>query len=191
MRSAQVNRTTKETGISVFLDLDGGEVDISTGIGFFDHMLTAFAVHGGFGLTVKTEGDLEVDCHHTVEDTGIVLGKALDKALGDKTGIRRFGSFFVPMDESLSLASVDISGRPYLVFNADFPQEKCGDYDCCMTEEFMRALCFNSKITLHLSCLYGSNSHHIAESLFKAAARALREAVSLSDAQVSTKGVID
>ena len=171
MRSAQVNRTTKETGISVFLDLDGGEVDISTGIGFFDHMLTAFAVHGGFGLTVKTEGDLEVDCHHTVEDTGIVLGKALDKALGDKTGIRRFGSFFV--------------------FNADFPQEKCGDYDCCMTEEFMRALCFNSKITLHLSCLYGSNSHHIAESLFKAAARALREAVSLSDAQVSTKGVID
>ena len=136
MRKPAIKRETKETRISVELDLDGGEVNISTGIGFFDHMLTAFAVHGGFGLCVETKGDLEVDCHHTVEDTGIVIGKAFSEALGDKSGIARFGSFYVPMDEALGFCSLDISGRPFLVFDAEFPQEQIGSYDSCMTEEF-------------------------------------------------------
>ena len=166
-------------------------MEIETGIGFFDHMLTALAVHGGFGLKVHTEGDLYVDCHHTIEDTGIVLGQAFAKALGDKGGICRCGSFFVPMDEALAFASVDISGRPFLVFQGEFPEERVGDFDTCMTEEFFRALAFNAGMTLHLRVEYGKNSHHMIEALFKAAAHALREATALSGGGVlSTKGIL-
>ena len=192
MRSAQLKRTTKETDIRLSLDLDGGAVSIDTGVGFFDHMLNSFATHGGFGLEVTVKGDLNVDEHHTVEDTGIVLGKALAQALGDKSSIERFGSFYVPMDEALAFASVDVSGRPFLVFDADFPQERCGDYNCAMTVEFMRAMAFNAGITLHLKSLYGDNSHHITEALYKAAAHALRLAVkpNSSGKPLSTKGVL-
>ncbi len=192
MKGAVVDRKTKETDIHIELSLDGGPADIDTGIGFFDHMLTALAVHGGFGLTVKAKGDLEVDCHHTIEDTGIVLGKAFAEALGDKSGIARYGSFYIPMDEALGFCSLDISGRPFLVFNAEFPEEKIGGYDSCMTEEFMRAFAFNAGITLHLSCIYGKNSHHITEALYKALAHALKAAVTPneSDKPLSTKGTL-
>ncbi len=190
-RVAQAARKSKETDITVTVSLDGGSVEIETGIGFFDHMLTALAVHGGFGLKVHTEGDLYVDCHHTIEDTGIVLGQAFAKALRDKGGICRFGSFFVPMDEALAFASVDISGRPFLVFQGEFPEERVGDFDTCMTEEFFRALAFNAGMTLHLRVEYGKNSHHMIEALFKAAAHALREATALSGGGVlSTKGIL-
>ena len=192
MRAAELKRKTKETDISLSLDLDGGEVSIDTGMGFFDHTLNSFATHGGFGLTVSFMFFLHVDEHHTVEDTGIVLGQAFAKALGDKGSIDRFGSFYVPMDEALAFASVDVSGRPFLVFDADFPQERCGGYDCAMTVEFMRALAFNAGITLHLKALYGDNSHHITEALYKAAAHALRLAVrpNGSGQPLSTKGVL-
>ncbi|MEE0874310.1 MAG: imidazoleglycerol-phosphate dehydratase HisB [Ruminococcus sp.] len=192
MRTAQVNRTTKETDISLTLCLDGGEVSIDTGVGFFDHMLNSFATHGGFGIQLTVKGDLNVDEHHTVEDTGIVLGTAFARALGDKSSIDRFGSFYVPMDEALAFASVDVSGRPFLVFDAEFPQERCGGYDCSMTVEFMRALAFNAGITLHLKALYGDNSHHITEALYKAAAHALRLAVKENNSgkPLSTKGVL-
>ena len=192
MRSAKLERVTKETNVSVSLNLDGGDVKIDTGIGFFDHMLTAFGVHGGFGLEVKTKGDLEVDCHHTIEDTAIVLGKVLGEALGDKSGIARYGSFYIPMDESLAFCSLDISGRPFLVFDAEFKEERMGGYDSCMTEEFMRAFAFNAGITLHLKSLYGKNSHHIAEALYKALGHSLRSAVSVTDTgrPLSTKGVL-
>lgn len=192
MRNAAVERTTKETQIFVAVDLDGGNVSIDTGIGFFDHMLTAFAVHSGFGLTVKAKGDLEVDCHHTVEDTGIVLGQALCQSLGDKSGIERYGSFYVPMDEALAFASVDISGREFLVFNAEMPQATVGAFDCCMTEEFFRAFAFNAGITLHIKCEYGSNSHHIIEGIFKAVAHAMKAAVKKrgGKAPLSTKGML-
>lgn len=191
MRIGTCDRCTKETVISAALNLDGGVVEISTGIGFFDHMLEALAVHAGFGLTLKAEGDLHVDGHHTVEDTGIVLGKALAEALGDKGGIRRYGSFLIPMDESLALASVDVSGRPFLVFDARFPEERIGDYDSCLTGEFFRALAQNAGITLHLKMLYGQNSHHMAEALYKAAAHALKEAVTPAEGTLSTKGSLD
>ena len=192
MRNAMITRKTKETDITVELSLDERFAEIDTGIGFFDHMLTAMAVHGGFGLKVKAQGDLFVDCHHTIEDTGIVIGKALDKALGDKGGIARCGSFYVPMDEALGFCSLDISGRPFLVFDASFPEERVGSYDTCMTEEFMRALAFNSGITLHLRALYGKNSHHITEALYKALGHSLKQAVKpLEDGGVlSTKGVL-
>ena len=192
MRTAIIDRKTKETDIHVELNLDGGETNISTGIGFFDHMLTAFAVHGGFGLVVDAAGDLEVDCHHTIEDTGIVLGKAFNEALGDKGGIKRFGSFYVPMDEALGFCSLDISGRPFLVFDAEFPEERIGTYDSCMTEEFMRAFAYNSGITLHLKSCYGKNSHHITEALYKSLAHALKEAVQSTGntKPLSTKGVL-
>ncbi len=185
-------RTTKETDITLSLCLDGGRVEIDTGIGFFDHMLNSFATHGGFGLEVKVKGDLYVDEHHTVEDTGIVLGQAFAQALGAKESIDRFGSFYVPMDEALAFASADISGRPFLVFDAAFPQARCGGYDCAMTVEFMRALAFNAGITLHLKSVYGENSHHITEALYKAAAHALRLAVrpNNSGKPLSTKGVL-
>lgn len=191
MRTAQVERKTKETDISAALNLDGGEVSVETGVGFFDHMLTAFAVHGGFGLNVRVKGDLEVDCHHTVEDTGIVIGQALAKALGDRSGITRYGSFFVPMDEALAFSSIDISGRAFLVFDASFPQETVGGYDACMTEEFFRAFAFNAGITLHIKAPYGNNSHHIIEAIFKAVAHALAAAVAPAGKGVlSTKGVL-
>ena len=191
MRTSVQNRKTRETEISVELNLDGGEVAVQTGIGFFDHMLQAFAVHGGFGLKITAKGDLEVDGHHTVEDTGIVLGKAFAEALGDKSGIARFGSFTIPMDEALAFAAVDVSGRPYLVFQAQFPQEKIGDYDSCLTEEFMRALAFNAGITLHMRAEYGVNAHHMVEAMFKAVAHALRLAVQPTGVgTLSTKGVL-
>lgn len=192
MRTAQIERKTKETKIELSLNLDGGDISIDTGIGFFDHMLNSFAIHGGFGLKVKTSGDLHVDCHHTIEDTGIVLGMAFSKALGNKGGIERFGSFYVPMDEALAFAASDISGRPFLVFKGDFPQERCGDYDCCMTEEFFRAFAFNGGITLHIEAKYGKNSHHMVEGMFKAAAHALRLAVKRreNDEVLSAKGVL-
>lgn len=191
MRTAEIKRKTKETDISVALDLDGGNVNIRTGIGFFDHMLTAFAVHGGFGLEVFVEGDLDVDTHHTVEDTGIALGAAFKKALGDMGGINRYGSFYIPMDESLALCALDISNRPFLVFNAEFKEERCGEYETCCTEEFFRAFAVNAGITLHLNVLYGSNSHHEIEALFKAFAHAIKIAVAPSSGGVlSTKGVL-
>ncbi len=191
MRTAEIKRKTKETDISVALDLDGGNVNIRTGIGFFDHMLTAFAVHGGFGLEVFVEGDLVVDTHHTVEDTGIALGAAFKKALGDMGGINRYGSFYIPMDESLALCALDISNRPFLVFNAEFKEERCGEYETCCTEEFFRAFAVNAGITLHLNVLYGSNSHHEIEALFKAFAHAMKIAVAPSGGGVlSTKGIL-
>ncbi len=192
MRCAIVERKTKETNIKISLNLDGGSVAIDTGIGFFDHMLNAFATHGGFGLEISVKGDLEVDEHHTIEDTGIVLGQAFAHTLSNKNSIERFGSFYVPMDEALAFSSVDISGRPFLVFDADFPQDRCGGYDCAMTVEFMRAFAFNAGITLHLKSLYGDNSHHITEALYKACAHSLRLAVKLNSSNrlLSTKGVL-
>lgn len=192
MRTSIVERNTKETQIKVELNLNGGEVKVDTGIGFFDHMLTAFGVHGGFGLNVKVTGDLDVDAHHTVEDTGIALGKAFNEALGDMSGINRYGTFYIPMDESLAQASLDISNRPFLVFNAEFAQEKCGDYETCVTEEFWRAFAVNSAITLHINVLYGVNAHHEIEAIFKAVAHALKIAVQRNgdDCVLSTKGVL-
>lgn len=192
MRVAKAQRKSKETDITINLNLDGGEVAVETGLGFFDHMLISFALHGGFGLNVRVKGDLEVDGHHTVEDTAIVLGRAFKAALGDKTGINRFGTAHVPMDEALAFATVDVSGRPYLVFDSEFAQEKVGDFDSCLCEEFFRALTFNAGITLHVSNPYGKNTHHKIEALFKAAARAISEAVSPKGQEaLSTKGVID
>lgn len=190
-REANINRKTKETDITVLLKIDGGEVKINTGIGFLDHMLTALGVHGGFGLTLEAKGDLYVDGHHTAEDVGIVLGKAFCEALGDKGGIVRYGSAFIPMDEALGFCAVDISGRPFLVFNAEFVNEKIGELDACLIEEFMRAFAFNAGITLHLRCEYGKNDHHKAEALFKALAYALKTAVKQNSGEiVSTKGVL-
>lgn len=192
MRTSIVERNTKETQIKVELCLDGGAVEVSTGIGFFDHMLTAFGVHGGFGLKVTVKGDLDVDTHHTVEDTGIALGMAFKQALGDMSGIERYGTFFIPMDESLVQASLDISNRPFLVFKADFKQEKCGDYENCCTEEFWRAFAMNAGITLHIIVLYGANAHHEIEGIFKSVAHALKIAVkkNADGTVLSTKGVL-
>lgn len=191
MRTGTYSRQTKETQIEASVCLEGGEIDIATGIGFFDHMLEAFALHGGFGMTVHAKGDLQVDGHHTVEDTGIVLGKALASALGDKGSINRFGSFYVPMDEALAFACVDVSGRPFLRFDAAFPQERVGDYDTCLTVEFFRALAFQAGLTLHMRVEYGDNAHHMIEALFKAAAHALRLAAVPKDGTLSTKGCLD
>lgn len=191
MRIGKVERETKETSISAVLALDGGERRIDTGIGFFDHMLNSFAVHGGFGLTLEAKGDLQVDGHHTVEDAGIVLGDALSQALSDKAGIARFGSSYVPMDEALGFCAVDISGRPFLVYQAEMPQQTMGQYDACLTEEFFRAFAFHAGITLHMKTLYGANAHHMTEALFKACARALRQAVTKTGGGVlSAKGVL-
>lgn len=191
MRCAEVSRKTRETDIIVKLCLDGGEIDVSTGVGFFDHMLISFATHGGFGLFVRAKGDLEVDCHHTVEDTGIVLGQAFCNALGDKRGIERFASVSIPMDEAIANVTLDISARPFLVFRANMPQERIGDYDSCMTVEFMRALSNSAGLTLHITSDYGDNAHHITEAIFKAVARALKCAVSITgDILPSTKGTL-
>ncbi len=191
-RTAEISRKTKETDIAVKLDLDGGEVKTETGIGFLDHMLTALGVHGGFGLNVLCKGDLYVDGHHTAEDVGITLGQAFAKALGDKSGIMRYGSAFIPMDEALGFCSLDISARPFLVFNAEFDNERVGEFDTCLTEEFMRAFAFNAGITLHLRVEYGSNDHHKIEALFKALAYALKTATRLNEsgAAISTKGTL-
>lgn len=191
MRTAQLTRTTKETDIRLTLSLEGGPVEIATGIGFFDHMLTAFAFYGGLGLEVEAKGDLEVDGHHTVEDVGIVLGQAMRQALGDRKGIRRFASAYIPMDEALCLTALDFSNRPFLVFDAEMPQPMIGAYDSCLTEEFMRAFAVNSGLTLHMKCLYGKNAHHITEALFKSLGAAVKEAVQITGTGVtSTKGVL-
>ena len=190
-RGYVISRKTKETDISLSVCLDGGEVKVDTGIGFFDHMLTALAFYAGFGLDVKAVGDLEVDAHHTVEDMGIVLGRAFAAALKDNRGIARFGAAFVPMDEALCRVVLDISNRPYLVYEAEMPQAMIGSYDACLTEEFMRAFSMNSGITLHMNALYGRNAHHITEALFKALGLALKQAVKVEgDRVVSTKGVL-
>lgn len=186
-----ISRKTKETNIALQLCLDGGEVHIETGIGFFDHMLTALAFYAGFGLEVKASGDLNVDGHHTVEDVGIVLGQAFANALGSKKGIARFGTSFAPMDEALCRTVLDISNRPFLAFDAEMPQSVIGSYDTCLTEEFMRAFAMNSGITLHMTCLYGKNAHHITEALFKSLGLALKQAAQVEgDSVTSTKGVL-
>ncbi|MDP2181675.1 MAG: imidazoleglycerol-phosphate dehydratase HisB [Actinomycetota bacterium] len=191
-RTATISRATKETDIAVTVDLDGtGAVEAATGVPFFDHMLDAFGRHGLLDLAVRATGDLEVDAHHTVEDVGICLGAAIAEALGDKSGIRRFGSAAVPMDEALVLAAIDISGRGGLVYKVDLPIEFIGAFDTTLAKEFLVALATNAGLTLHVHSLAGENSHHIVEASFKAVARALREAVGVdprADGVPSTKG---
>lgn len=192
MRKASLNRNTKETTVELSLALDGsGAGKIDTGIGFFDHMLTLFARHGDFDLSVKCKGDLYVDAHHSVEDIGIVLGKALKEALGDKCGIRRYGAALIPMDETLVEVALDLSGRSYLVFHADFTAERIGEFPTEMAEEFFRALADNAGMTLHINLRYGKNNHHMAEGIFKAFGHALKDAVALEgNGILSTKGVL-
>ncbi|MBD8930814.1 MAG: imidazoleglycerol-phosphate dehydratase HisB [Ruminococcus sp.] len=185
-------RKTKETDIAITINLDGqGENQIDTGIPFFDHMLNGFARHGLFDLDVKVVGDLEVDCHHTVEDTGIVLGQAIAEALGDKAGIKRYGSFLLPMDETLALCAIDLSGRPYLNFQAEFPTEHIGGLDTEMIKEFFYAVSYSAAMNLHLKIMDGGNSHHMAEALFKAFGKAL-DAATMEEPRMkdvwSTKG---
>lgn len=188
MRVGKISRQTLETDIQIKIDLDGsGENHVNTGIGFFNHMLSLAAKHGTVDLDVLAKGDLNVDFHHTVEDTGIVLGKCIENALGNKRNIKRYGTFFVPMDESLSMVCVDLSGRPYLVFDADFPAERVGQMDTELVEEFFRALAFNADMTLHVKVLYGRNTHHMIEGIFKAFGHAFREAVTVDR---SIKGVM-
>jgi len=194
-RTAEIVRETKETYIRVTIDLDGtGKAQVSTGIGFFDHMLDSFARHGGFDLTVEAKGDLHIDFHHTVEDVGIVLGQAMAKALDGFAGIRRFGHAEIPMDETLSRCAIDLSNRPYLVWKVAFSRPKIGDFDTELFKEFHQAFAMNSGACVHLECAYGENNHHIAESGFKALARALRTAVELDPKTqgqaASTKGVL-
>jgi imidazoleglycerol-phosphate dehydratase len=194
-RTGEVSRNTKETQIRVCVDLDGtGASKITTGIGFFDHMLESFARHGGFDLEVETKGDLHIDMHHTVEDTGIVLGQAVMKALDGFKGIRRFGHAYIPMDETLSRCAIDLSNRPYLIWKVEFRTPKVGEMDTELFKEFHHAFAMNAGACVHLECLYGANSHHIAESGFKALARALRQAVELDPKThghaPSTKGVL-
>ncbi|NIA21465.1 MAG: imidazoleglycerol-phosphate dehydratase HisB [Anaerolineaceae bacterium] len=193
-RTAEVARKTGETDIAATVDLDGsGRADIATGIGFFDHMLTLLARHSLIDLTVKATGDLEVDAHHTVEDVGIVLGQAIDQALGDRAGITRYGAAAVPMDEALARAVIDLGGRPYLVYDARFPADQVGEFDIELIREFLIALANNVKMNAHLHVPYGANVHHIAEAIFKSLARALRQAVE-PDARASgipsTKGTL-
>ncbi|MDD6137279.1 MAG: imidazoleglycerol-phosphate dehydratase HisB [Lachnospiraceae bacterium] len=192
-RIAVVNRKTAETEIEMELNLDGsGITNIDTGIGFFDHMLNSFAKHGFFDLTLKVKGDLFVDCHHTIEDTGIVLGQAILKALGTKAGIKRFGSFMLPMDETLVLSAVDLSGRPYLVYDLELTTDRVGYMDTEMVKEFFYAVSYSAGMNLHIKQMYGLNNHHIIEAAFKAFARALDEATTLDDRLsgkiMSTKG---
>ena len=196
MRTASLNRSTRETEITVSLDLDGrGDADISTGVGFFDHMLTQIARHGHIDLAVKAKGDLHIDDHHTVEDVGIAIGQCFRKALGDKAGITRYADVTLPLDEALSRVVVDISGRPYLVFRTSFHTDKIGSFDTQLVEEWFRAFTMQAGLTLHVETFYGANDHHIAESCFKALARALRIAASVDPAEAgrvpSTKGVLE
>jgi imidazoleglycerol-phosphate dehydratase len=193
-RTADMKRSTYETDITLRLDMDGtGKSEICTGIGFLDHMLTLFSKHGILDLNVKADGDTNVDFHHTVEDIGIVLGKCIAVALDNKNGLKRYGTSFLPMDEALAMVSVDISGRPFLVFDCQLKTQKVGDFDTELVEEFFRAVAFNAGITLHIKLLYGSNSHHIIEAIFKAFGRAIREASSLDErveGPMTTKGVL-
>lgn len=191
-RTATVTRTTRETQIILTLDLDGsGKTELDTGIGFFDHMLDGFARHGLFDLKVQCHGDLEVDCHHTIEDVGIALGTALREALGDKTGLVRYGSSLLPMDETLALCAVDLGGRPYFVYDAAFAAPACGGMDTQMAREFFYAVSYSAAMNLHLKVLYGENDHHKLEALFKAFAKALSAAVRQDpriEGVLSTKG---
>lgn len=177
MRTASKINKTDETCIKASINLDGGQVEISTCIGFFDHMLETFAKYANFGLVMKVSGDLGIDAHHTVEETGAMLGQLLSESIYSKDKIKGLSSSFVPMDESLSFSSVDINSMPYLVFNAEFPQDKVGDFDSCLAEEFMRAFAFNAGITLHIKSIYGRNSHHIIESIFKSVGCSLKDAL--------------
>ncbi len=195
MRTAKIERKTAETEIALSLGLDGrGESSVNTGCGFLDHMLTLFSKHGRFDLNITCRGDTNVDYHHTVEDIGIALGNAFSQALGDKTGIKRYGDTVIPMDEALVLTAVDISGRAYLCYKAEIPTQKVGDFDTELVEEFWQGFVRNSNITLHIVMLNGANSHHIIEGMFKSAARSLKEAVSIDeefkDEIMSTKGVL-
>lgn len=194
MRQAIIERSTNETQIKIFVNIDGsGKTVIDSGIGFFDHMLNLFAVHGRFDLDVECDGDIEVDGHHSIEDIGIALGTAFKTALGDKRGINRYGTFYLPMDESLAFVSLDISGRPYLVYDGGDMSPMIGDYDTELTEEFLRAFAFNAGITLHAKVLYGKNSHHKTEAIFKALGHALRIATEFDPRMndiPSTKGVL-
>jgi imidazoleglycerol-phosphate dehydratase len=193
MRTGAVTRKTKETDVSVEINLDGqGRSQVATGIGFLDHMLDLLARHSRIDITVKAQGDLHIDQHHTTEDVGIALGQAVKKALGDMKGIGRYADVHMPMDEALTRVAIDISGRPYLVFNAEFSRDKVGAFDTELVEEWFRAFAMNAGVTLHVACLYGSNDHHIAESCFKGLARALRAAVGVDPRAAnevpSTKG---
>ena len=194
-RTASITRNTKETQIALSLNLDGkGSYQVDTGIGFFDHMLEGFSRHGFFDLNIQVKGDLQVDTHHTIEDIGIVLGTAIKEAVGEKKGIRRYGSFLLPMDETLVMTALDLSGRSYLVMDVEIPTEKVGDFDTELVKEFMIALSSNSRMTLHFKMFHGENSHHIIEAMFKGLGRALGEAVSIDekyrDEIPSTKGVL-
>lgn len=193
-RSATVTRTTKETSIQLSLNLDGsGKSDIQTGIGFLDHMLEGFARHGFFDLTCKVKGDLQVDGHHTVEDTGIVLGQAIKEVTGDKKGIKRYGSFLLPMDEALALCAVDLCGRPYLSFSCEFSTDRVGNLETELIHEFFYAVSYSAAMNLHLKMLSGSNNHHMIEAMFKSFAKAMDEATSMDKRitdVLSTKGVL-
>jgi imidazoleglycerol-phosphate dehydratase len=192
-RTAEIERNTKETQISLRLSLDGGESRVATGVGFLDHMLDLLARHGRLGLELEAKGDLETGAHHTTEDVGIVLGQGIDQALGDRAGIRRYGFATVPMDEALAECAIDVSGRPMTVYEAELPEVTIADFDTELTEEFFRAVANNSKLTLHVRVLRGSNAHHMVEAAFKAFARALREAVSIDPDEAgvpSTKGTL-
>jgi imidazoleglycerol-phosphate dehydratase len=192
-RSADIGRSTGETEVSISVDLDGGEVSVATGVGFFDHMLDILGHHARLGLKVNATGDLETGAHHTVEDVGIAFGQALDEALADRPGIRRYGSATVPMDEALGTCAIDISGRPLCRFEADLPPVSIAGFDTELTEEFFRALASNAKLTVHLAAPYGSNAHHLVEACFKAFARALRDAVAIDPDESgvpSTKGTL-
>lgn len=192
MRKATLRRTTGETDISISLTVDGtGRFEGTSGIGFFDHMLHLLARHSGMDISLTCQGDLDVDNHHTIEDIGITLGEVFEKALGDKKGIHRYGCFFCPMDETLSRIVLDLSGRPYLVFDVDIPVERIGSFETEMTREFFLAFANNAKMNLHMATLYGVNGHHIVESLFKGIGHALKEAVTIEgDTVLSTKGVL-
>lgn len=193
-RCAEISRKTAETDISLKINIDGtGSSKIDTGIGFLDHMLTLFSKHGFIDLEVNAAGDLKVDCHHTVEDIGIVLGQAIKKAAGEKTSIKRYGTSYVPMDEALAMVSVDFGGRPYLVCNAVFPNERVGEMETGLVEEFFRAVSTNAGMNIHINVMYGSNSHHMIEAIFKAFGRALDEATKIDDrikGVMSTKGLL-
>ena len=192
-RKAEIDRKTGETQVTVALDLDGGEVSASTGVGFLDHMLDLLGHHGHLGLRIEASGDLETGAHHTVEDVGIALGQALDRALGDRGGIRRYGYMAVPMDEALGMCAIDVSGRPLCLFEADLPATSIAGFDAELAEEFFRAVATSAKLTVHVGTRYGSNAHHMIEACFKAFARALREAVSIDPDQAgvpSTKGTL-
>jgi len=193
-RKTEISRKTSETDICLYLNVDGvGSAEVATGIGFFDHMLTLLARHGLFDLRVKASGDLNVDAHHTVEDIGIVLGQALKEVLGEKESIKRYGVSYVPMDEALAMVALDLSGRPFLVFEAQLKMDKVGEMDTELVEEFFKAVAFNSGINLHIKVFYGNNNHHIIEAIFKAFGRALDEATQRDErikGVMSTKGTL-